>query len=163
MDSLTTQQSILVIQTYYENGRNIKKILFANFALVLTKRRRTFWPKCSFLIHFHLNGYVNKQNCRFWGAENPHEYHEQPLHPEKVTVWCGLWPGGIVGTLFFEDADETAITVNGERYRGMITDFMWPKLDRIDAEDLWFQEDGATAHTSRQTIAREISRLCSLM
>ena len=21
--------------------------------------------------HFHLNGFVNKQNCRIWGTENP--------------------------------------------------------------------------------------------
>ena len=22
--------------------------------------------------HFHLNGFVNAQNCRIWGSENPH-------------------------------------------------------------------------------------------
>jgi len=30
--------------------------------------------------HFHLNGFVNKQNCRFWAAENPRELHQRPLH-----------------------------------------------------------------------------------
>ena len=25
---------------------------------------------------FHLGGYVNKQNCRIWGTENPHAYME---------------------------------------------------------------------------------------
>lgn len=35
----------------------------------------------------------------------------------------------------------------------MITPFLWSQLDRIDAEKLWFQQDGTTAHTSRQTIA----------
>lgn len=26
--------------------------------------------------HFHLNGYVNKQNCHIWGLQNPHVIHE---------------------------------------------------------------------------------------
>ncbi|GFV41399.1 hypothetical protein TNCV_3090091 [Trichonephila clavipes] len=46
--------------------------------------------------HFWLNGYVNKQNCRIWSEANPQVYVETPLHPEKLTVWCALWAGGIV-------------------------------------------------------------------
>ncbi|GFV48270.1 uncharacterized protein TNCV_4716541 [Trichonephila clavipes] len=50
--------------------------------------------------HFWLNGYVNKQNCRIWSEANPHVYVETPLHPEKLTVWCALWAGGIIGPYF---------------------------------------------------------------
>ncbi|GFU75255.1 putative DD41D transposase [Trichonephila clavipes] len=46
--------------------------------------------------HFWLNGYVNKQNCRIWSESNPQVYVETPLHPEKLTVWCALWAGGIL-------------------------------------------------------------------
>ncbi|GFW60155.1 retrovirus-related Pol polyprotein from transposon 17.6 [Trichonephila clavipes] len=46
--------------------------------------------------HFWLNGYVNKQNCRIWSGANPQVYVETPLHPEKLTVWCALWAGGIL-------------------------------------------------------------------
>ncbi|GFS62305.1 putative transposable element [Trichonephila clavipes] len=46
--------------------------------------------------HFLLNGYVNKQNCRIWSEANPQVYVETPLHPEKLTVWCALWAGGIL-------------------------------------------------------------------
>ncbi|GFT17627.1 DDE Tnp4 domain-containing protein [Trichonephila clavipes] len=46
--------------------------------------------------HFWLNGYVNKQNCRIWSEANPQVYVEAPLHPEKLTVWCALWAGGIL-------------------------------------------------------------------
>ncbi|GFU75435.1 hypothetical protein TNCV_2861511 [Trichonephila clavipes] len=38
-------------------------------------------------VHFWLNGYVNKQNCRIWSKANPQVYVETPLHPEKLTVW----------------------------------------------------------------------------
>ncbi|GFW31667.1 hypothetical protein TNCV_4683401 [Trichonephila clavipes] len=46
--------------------------------------------------HFWLNGYFNKQNCRIWSEANPQVYVETPLHPEKLTVWCALWAGGIL-------------------------------------------------------------------
>ncbi|GFV53610.1 protein Wnt-5b [Trichonephila clavipes] len=46
--------------------------------------------------HFWLNGYVNKQNCCIWSEANPQVYVETPLHPEKLTVWCALWAGGIL-------------------------------------------------------------------
>ncbi|GFU14234.1 uncharacterized protein TNCV_3579091 [Trichonephila clavipes] len=47
-------------------------------------------------VHFWLNGYVNKQNCRIWSEANPQVYVETPLHPEKLTVWCAFWAGGIL-------------------------------------------------------------------
>jgi hypothetical protein len=33
-------------------------------------------------VHFQLNGYVNKQNCRIWGTEKPRVIHEKPLHAQ---------------------------------------------------------------------------------
>jgi hypothetical protein len=36
--------------------------------------------------HFHLFGFVNKQNFRYWSATDPLELHERPLHSSKVTV-----------------------------------------------------------------------------
>ncbi|GFT03803.1 hypothetical protein TNCV_3608291 [Trichonephila clavipes] len=55
-----------------------------------------FKPLHSDEAHFWLNGYVNKQNCRIWSEANPQVYVETPLHPEKLTVWCALWAGGIL-------------------------------------------------------------------
>ncbi|GFS79182.1 hypothetical protein TNCV_4408761 [Trichonephila clavipes] len=46
--------------------------------------------------HFWLNGYVNKKKCRIWSEANPQVYVESPLNPEKLTVWCALWAGGIL-------------------------------------------------------------------
>ena len=47
--------------------------------------------------------------------------------------------------------------MNGERYRNMIRNFLWQELDGIDLDgmdlqDIWFQQDGATCHTARETI-----------
>jgi hypothetical protein len=103
--------------------------------------------------HFHVGGYVNKQNCRIWGSENPREFVQKPMHPLRATVWCGLWRGGIIGPYFFENEDGQTVTVNGERYRHMLTSFVWPQIDEDELDELWFQQDGATCHTSGETIA----------
>ncbi|GFY26309.1 putative DD41D transposase [Trichonephila clavipes] len=102
--------------------------------------------------HFWLNGYVNKQNCRIWSEANPQVYIETPLHPEKLTVWCALWAGGIIGPYFFKNDEGHNVTVNGDRYRAMITNFFIPELNNHDVQELWFQQDGATCHTARATI-----------
>ncbi|GFX90872.1 uncharacterized protein TNCV_3167031 [Trichonephila clavipes] len=102
--------------------------------------------------HFWLNGYVNKQNCRIWIEANPQVYVETPLHPEKLTVWCALWAGGIIGPYFFKNDEGHNVTFNGERYRAMITNFFISELNNHDVQEPWFQQDGATCHTARATI-----------
>ncbi|CAK9813904.1 Transposable element Tc3 transposase [Anthophora plagiata] len=102
--------------------------------------------------HFHLGGYVNKQNCRIWGSENPHVIVEKPMHPQRVTVWCGFWSGGIIGPFFFENEQGNAVTVSGDRYRAMLSNFLFPKIEEDDIDDIWFQQDGATCHTANVTI-----------
>ena len=91
------------------------------------------------------------QNLRFWGTENPRVTHEEPLHPLKVTVWYAVFAGGVNGPFFFEDVAGQTVTVNGERYRAMINEFFLPQLDELGLANMWFQQDGATAHTARAT------------
>ena len=96
---------------------------------------------------------VNKQNCHIWGSENPRMIAEKPFHSQRVTVWCCFWIGGVIGPYFFENEPGATVTVNGLRYRAMITDFLWPELEDTDVDDVYFQQDGATCHTSNETIA----------
>ncbi|GFX65333.1 hypothetical protein TNCV_3168801 [Trichonephila clavipes] len=79
-------------------------------------------------------------------------YVETPLHPENLTVWCALCAGGIIGPYFFKTDEGHDVTVNGDRYRAMITNFFIPELNNHDFQGLWFQQDGATCHTARATI-----------
>uniref|UniRef100_A0A0K8SNK3 Uncharacterized protein n=1 Tax=Lygus hesperus TaxID=30085 RepID=A0A0K8SNK3_LYGHE len=46
--------------------------------------------------HFHLSGFVNKQNCRYWASQNPRHIHERPLHCERATVWCAVGSVGVI-------------------------------------------------------------------
>ena len=79
--------------------------------------------------HFDLGGYVNKQNCRYWGTENPHAYIEKSTHPKRVIVWCGFRSKGIIGPLFFENEQVEAVTVNDDRYWAMLNVFLFTKIE----------------------------------
>ncbi|GFT21562.1 uncharacterized protein TNCV_2307811 [Trichonephila clavipes] len=121
-------------------------------SLVIRHARVNFSFCASLLIdeaHFWLNGCVNKQNCRIWSEANLQVYVETPLHPEKLTVWCALWAGV---ESFFKNDEGHNVTVNGDRYRAMITNFFIPELNNHDVQELRFQQDGATCHTARATI-----------
>ena len=83
--------------------------------------------------HFWLNGYVNKQNRRLWSEDQPEELQKPPMHPEKVTVWCDLWTGAIIGPYLF--------TV-----REMISNVFLPTMQELDLHDIWFQQDVPTQH-----------------
>lgn len=105
--------------------------------------------------HFHLSGHVNKQNMRFWARNQPHEHIQAPLSREKVTVWCAIGKGGIVGPFFFEDNEGNPVTVNSERYIEMLRRKFIPAIRRrrnIDIHTVVFQQDGAPPHCSNITL-----------
>jgi hypothetical protein len=104
--------------------------------------------------NFHLCGNVSSQNCRYWAAENPRDFQWQPLHSEKVTVWCDVASAGVIGPYFFEDEAGTAVTVNSARYTEILRIFLEPELQRlgVETQTVWFQQDGATAHTARNAM-----------
>ena len=128
--------------------------MFVNWAEQELENDSDFYRKIIFSdeAHFWLNGFVNKQNMRYWSDSNPHVLHESSLHPEKITVWCGLWAGDVIGPYFFRDDQDRHVTVSGNRYRSMITEYFWPQLDDMDLEDMWFQQNGATSHTANVII-----------
>ncbi|GFW90729.1 DDE_3 domain-containing protein [Trichonephila clavipes] len=135
----------------YDFRRNRKSAYESESDDEFEKKKMIFFLKCE-EAHFWLNGYVNKQNCRIWSEANPQVYVETPLHPEKLTVWCALWAGRIIGPYFFKNDEGHNVTVNGDQYRAMITNFFIPELNNHDVQELMFQQDGATCHTARATI-----------
>ena len=120
-----------------------------------TYRRYRFWQKrviFSDEAHFDLGGYVNKQNWRIWGTENPHVIIEKPTHRKLVTIWCRFWSRGIIRPFFFKNEQGEAVTVNGDRYRTMLNEFLFTKIEEEDIDNIWFQQDGATCHTTEATL-----------
>jgi hypothetical protein len=95
-------------------------------------------------VHIHLDGYVNKQNIQFWASENPWLTVANPLHPERVTVWCALLIVGIFGPLIIDGA------VSSDVYLSLLSDEFFPFLmgHGILMNSAWFQQDGARPNTS---------------
>lgn len=104
--------------------------------------------------NFHLNGHVNKQNCRYWSQVNPRHKHMRPLHSPKVVVWAAMSAKGIIGPYFFEDGRGHALTVNTDRYCDMIRTFLAPSLQEFSGYNsaTFFQQDGARCHTTDRSI-----------
>ncbi|KAJ4449805.1 hypothetical protein ANN_01211 [Periplaneta americana] len=94
---------------------------------------------------FHLSGYVNSQNSRHWAIENPHVIHEAPMHPVKIGVLCAISAQRIVGPIFFNQ------TVNTAEYRPIFMEFV-EQLDDVELSQGYFQQDGATCHTSNESM-----------
>ncbi|GFV78633.1 hypothetical protein TNCV_1889391 [Trichonephila clavipes] len=109
--------SIEVGITFQDDHRfNSCQVIYSQFGLAIhqndhqARRRFVEWAQNEMAVvpdfhkrilfsdeaHFWLNGFVNKQNCRIWSEANPQVYVKALLHPEKLTVWCTLWGGGIL-------------------------------------------------------------------
>ncbi len=122
--------------------------------------------------HFLLSGHVNSKNNIFWGTAAPEDVLQRPLHSTKCTAWVAISKHGIIGPYWFEDENEKAVTVNTERYL-VVTRKFWNTLGRrrgITRDEQWFQQDGATPHTSNRALEwlrerfgdRLISRRCEI-
>ena len=95
-------------------------------------------------VWFHLSVYINSQNYGTSRTENPHNYTENPLHPQKIGVWCAISRRRIIGPLFFETS------INAEAYQELIQQFI--ALLQVDERNCWLQQDNATAHTAPSTM-----------
>lgn len=104
--------------------------------------------------NFHINGHVNKQNCRYWAEQNPQNLYETPLHSPKVIVWAAMSRQGIIGPYFFKDNLGQAQTVTSERYCHMIKTFLSPAIQNHGGynRNTFFQQDGATPHVTNASL-----------
>ena len=91
---------------------------------------------------FHLSGHLLSQNTRHWAAEIPHLVHEEPLQDQKLGVWCAMSGTRIIGPIFLNR------TVNKEVYTNIFKEFC-AQLTEEERQSFFFQQDGATCHTSQ--------------
>lgn len=130
----------------------------ADFCVEIERRMRD----ANFLNHicfsdestFHLTGYVNRHNCRYWSQEDPHiirEAHTQ--YPKKLNVWAGILGKRLIGPFFIDG------NLNGDLYLDMLVNLIVPAMRQVAAaqnmnwNDVYFQQDGAPAHFKRNVTA----------
>ena len=93
---------MMVAQELTERDWESRRELCAN---ILQTVHRNAVLMCSDGAHFHLNGFVNKQNFHHWSETNPQQVHERLLHSARVTVCCAIAEFGIVDVYFFEEGE----------------------------------------------------------
>jgi hypothetical protein len=81
---------------------------------------------------------------RIWAAENPHELHQVALRTGKIGLWCAISRRRIIGPIFFDT------TVTSAVYADIVQQFV--ALLNEDEGYCWYQQDGATCHTSNETM-----------
>jgi hypothetical protein len=52
-------------------------------------------------VWFHLQGYINTQNNRYWSSRNPHLTHEVLLHPVQFGARCAVSARRMLYVCFF--------------------------------------------------------------
>lgn len=103
---------------------------------------------------FHLNGMVNRHNCRIWSTEKPKPCLIKEQSSPKVVVWIGMSATRLYGPYFFEQS-----TVKSDNYLTMLQTFFLPELQREGIlNQAWFQQDGAPPHwaTSVRRLLNEV-------
>jgi hypothetical protein len=97
--------------------------------------------------HFHLCGYVNQQNYRFWATEKPDFSIQAPLHSQRITVWAAISRKHVIGPVFLNE------NVNADVYSEIIRNHLFPGLRHHKlVKKAWFQQDGATPHTANRVL-----------
>lgn len=99
---------------------------------------------------FHLNGYVNRHNCRYWCEDNPNEHREAyTQRPQKENVWAGILANEVIGPFFIDG------NLDGPKYVLLLHHHIVPAMQASAARqnipwgEVIFQQDGAPAHYAR--------------
>jgi hypothetical protein len=122
-----------------------KRVHYCNWFLNLVERNPGILTMAWFTDEawFRLSGSENSQNTRLWASENLHAFTETPLHPQTVGMWCAISAERVIGPIFFERK------VNNAVYKDIFMTFV-EQLDDIEFTEGYFQQDGATCHTSNE-------------
>jgi len=89
------------------------------------------------------------------GSTPPEHCLQRPLYSVKYTAWVSISKHGIIGPFWFEGDNERSVTINTERYVQVLGKF-WTAFGRrrgVVRVFQWFQQDGATPHTSNESLA----------
>lgn len=141
MDRLEPEQRLQIVELYYQNSCSVKNV----FRLLRPVYGRHNRPS-----ERAIQQIVDKFRTSFTLLDL-----QQPNRVRRVRTEeniAAVSAGGIIGPYFFKDEGGRNVTVNGERYRSMITNFFLPKMEELNSVDMWFQQDGATSHTAGETM-----------
>ena len=68
-------------------------------------------------------------------------------HQKRFTVWCEFCSKGIIGPFFYESKQGEA-----DRYRAMLNEFLFTKIEEEDISNIQFQQIGPTCHRAEDIL-----------
>ena len=116
---------------------------------------------------FSLHCRPNKQNERYWGHEDPLVEDECRVQGGPKAMAWAMIVNGTVSVYWFDPG----VRLNADSYVEMLQTFMVPRLEEMPGtHQLWYQQDGAPAHTAGTALewiqdqfgSRVISRLTDI-
>lgn len=129
-----------------------KRVLFCEFLLAKIHEDPTFLTKIIWTDEskFSREGIVNTRNLHYWANENPHIIREAHFqHQYKFNVFVLLMGDRIAYEIYDEN-------LNSNRYLQILRNTVSQFCDNLPLNilpDVWFQLDGAPAHSSGEVDA----------
>ncbi|CAF4104980.1 unnamed protein product [Rotaria sordida] len=101
-----------------------------------------------------LEGVFNRQNERIYAAsrleaDEQKGIYQQPKYPRRLMVWLGTSKNGLTSPIIFKP-DET---LSHKNYIEAILQHAQAEGERLLGDNFIFQQDHATPHTHRETLA----------
>jgi len=89
--------------------------------------------------HCLLLGYVNRQNFSSWCQGNPSDMHKSPqVSTPFCHSKCSVSSSIIIGPHIFENIQQERVTLNARSDRGMLKNFLGPKMHCLYTQNVWF-------------------------
>lgn len=133
------------------------KVMRKTFCEEFLRKFESDWDASMFILwsdeaKFPLIATPNRQNTRYWTETSSDvPIFEMPVNCPSITVFAAFNGQFLLPPYFFLENGKPT-TVNGERYRLMITEFLIPELKkRKYFSKTIFMQDGAPSHTATET------------
>ncbi|GFT85096.1 putative transposable element [Trichonephila clavipes] len=140
-DQATSESIEVYVGVTFQDGNrfNTCQVIYSQFGLAI-----------------HQNDHQARRRFVEW-AQNEiavvPDFHKRILFSDEAHFWLNGYVNKQIAAFGVKLIHKCHnVTVNGDRYRAMITNFFIPELNNHDVQELWFQQDGATCHTARATI-----------
>ena len=97
--------------------------------------------------------YSKQAKLSHLGHRKPARIHWKADAPKTSHCLVRILVQGHNWAIFFlENEQGEAVTVNGDRYRAMLNEFLFTKIEEGDIGNIWFQQDSPTCHTAEATV-----------
>lgn len=138
----------MLLAQHLHPGDYVRRVEFCEWILMKFQdedfTKKNIWCDES---KFTKNGMFNRHNSHFWSDENPHVTWDSKFQVSfSFNVFCAVKNNKIFALMIYDE------NLNGERYCNILRQVIVPAMHALpnnEANEAWFQQDGAPAHNSR--------------